>query len=218
MRVGIAEDDAVYRAGLMRFVTAAGVQVSHEAASGAELVAHLRRDDLPDVVIMDIRMPGNDLGGLQAADAIASTYPQVGVLLLSAYPEAAYANRLFANGAAGKGYMLKETLNAVSQLREALERISQNLTYCDPKIMDQLIAQRHTTGIRDLLTAREQQILQLLAAGASNEAIVASTHSTAGAVESALVRIYGKLQIPRGSEYTPRVLAALRWLSETDAS
>jgi len=214
VRVAIAEDEPVYRAGLVRLLQAAGIEIAYEAANGDQLIAHLNRGDLPDVAIMDIRMAGNDDDGLRAAEHVTTHYPEIGVLLLSAYPEAAYANRLFASGSAGKGYMLKETLNTVSLLIGALERVSRNLTYCDPKIIDQLVAQKTGAHPRDLLSPRELQILELLASGASNDAIITATSSTPGAIESSLGRIYTKLRLPRGSEYNPRVLAVLRWLND----
>lgn len=212
MRVAVAEDVAVYRAGLIRFLEAAGVEVIHEAVNGDEMLANLRKGELPDVAIMDINMNGREDDGLVCADRIGIEYPSVGILLLSAWAEATYAERLFARGSAGKGYMLKDTLNSVPHLREALERVAKRLTYCDPKIVDQLIAKKTDNRLQNLLSPREQRILELLASGASNEAIVDATSSSAGAVESALGRIYAKLNIPRGSEYTPRVLAVLRWL------
>ena len=214
MQVAIAEDDTFYRAGLVKLLEAAGTDVTQEAASGEELLAYLHRGPLPDIAILDINMAGRKDDGLITARRIADTYPTVGVLLLSAYAEATYAERFFEGGSAGKGYMIKDTLNAVGPLREALERINNRQTYTDPIVLDQLLAPRdHADQAGQFLTAREQTVLTLLSSGASNAAIATTTRTSAGAVEAAIRSIYIKLGIPDEPDYNKRVLVVLKWLS-----
>ncbi|HEX2806810.1 MAG TPA: response regulator transcription factor, partial [Kineosporiaceae bacterium] len=138
MRVALAEDSLVYRNGLVRLLEAAGATVVHEAASGGELLTYLAegRSDpstsggaLPDVVMLDIRMAGRADDGLRAAEQIAAAFPTVGILVLSAHADAGYAQRLFANGSAGRGYLLKESLDSVCELQEALSRVVRRRTY-----------------------------------------------------------------------------------------
>src|SRR5690348_351059 len=109
MRVAIAEDNAFYRAGVIKLLQAAGATVIHEAASGAELLARLHNGDLPDVALLDIRMANSDDEGLRAALQLFDRYPEVGVLMLSAFAEAPLARQLFEDGSSGKGYMLKDS-------------------------------------------------------------------------------------------------------------
>jgi len=215
MRVAIAEDNPVYRAGLVGLLHATGMEITHEAASGAELLASLRAGPLPDVVILDIQMAGIDDDGLMTARALRAKHPEVGVLLLSAYAEPTYAERLFDNGSAGKGYMLKDTLNSVGQLKEALNRINEGLTYTDPRVLDQLLAggKPPPTSPLDELTARERTVLTLLASGASNSAIAVAMRSSPGTIETAIRSTYTKLTIPDSPDYNRRVLAVLEFLA-----
>ncbi len=215
VRVAIAEDNAIYRAGLVGLLHASGVAVTHQAASGAELLGLLDQDDLPDVAILDIRMAGIEDDGLVTAQLIRRRHPPVGVLLLSAYAELTYAERLFEHGSAGRGYMIKDTLNSVGQLKEALDRIRAGLTYTDPTVVDQLIASGRppVRSPLDGLSAREAAVLKMLAAGSSNSAIGAELRSSTGAIEATIRSIYTKLSIPDSGEYNRRVLAAIRFLA-----
>ena len=216
MRVALAEDDTFYRAGLVKLLEAAGTQVSQEAASGDELIAYLRRGPLPDIAILDINMAGRKDDGLNAARQIAEMFPGVGVLLLSAFAEATYAERLFEGGSAGKGYMIKDSLNAVGPLREALDRINNRQTYTDPKVLDDLLRphEQKEPALGERLTPRERSVLRLLTDGASNNAIADATRITSGAVEAAVRNIYTKLGIPDDPAYNKRVLVVLKWLTE----
>jgi DNA-binding NarL/FixJ family response regulator len=215
VRVAIAEDNPVYRAGLVGLLHATGMDVLHEAASGSELLAQLRGGALPDVAILDIQMAGIDDDGLNTARILRQQHPGVGVLLLSAYAEPAYAERLFQHGSSGRGYMLKDTLNSVVQLKEALTRIHEGLTYTDPKVLDQLVAggRPASTSPLDELSPRERTVLTLVAAGASNSAIAATIRSSVGATETAIRNIYNKLAIPDSPEFNRRVLAVLKFHS-----
>ena len=216
MRVALAEDSLVYRNGLIRLLQATGVEVVLEAASGEELLARLARTapaDVPDVVMLDIRMGGRDDEGLDAAERIAAAYPGIGILMLSAHADAGYAQRLFASGSAGRGYLLKESVDSVSELSEALSRVARRRTYTDPRVIDELVHKDVQRRLHELLSPRERDVLALLASGASNAAIARGTRSSTKAVESAISGLYAKLGIPDAPDYNRRVLVVLTWLN-----
>jgi len=216
VRVALADDNLVYRNGLVRLLEATGATVVHEAASGAELLTYLAdervRTDPPDVVMLDIRMAGRDDEGLLAAEQIAAAHPRIGILLLSAHADAGYAQRLFENGSAGRGYLLKESLDSVSELAEALSRVHRRRTYTDPRVVDELIQRDPQHRLELLLSPRERDVLALLASGASNAAIARDTRSSTKSVESAISGLYTKLGIPDAPDHNRRVLVVLTWL------
>jgi DNA-binding NarL/FixJ family response regulator len=210
MRIGIAEDDIVYRAGLVRLLQAADVEVVHQAASGAELIAYLATSNPPDIVILDIKMANQADEGLVAALRIGTMYPEVGILLLSSYAVNSYTEKLFAGGHAGRGYMLKESFNNVKTLRDVLGLLCERKTYSDPKISDEYDSRRQESPA-DRLTAREGAILDHLATGASSASIAVCINSSTKAIDNALNGIYNKLELPDGPEYNRRILAVLKW-------
>ena len=167
--------------------------------------------------MLDIRMDGNPDDGLIAAEHIAATWPQIGILVVSAHAEAGYARRLFAQGSAGRGYLLKESLDSVVELQEALSRVHRG-TYTDPKVVDELLDREPSRRIEQLLSARELDVLRLLASGASNAAIAHTTRSSVKSVESAVSGLYAKLGIPDTPDYNRRVLVVLTWLDHGGAT
>jgi DNA-binding NarL/FixJ family response regulator len=211
MRVAIAEDDPVYRAGLVELLTAAEVAVTCQASSGRELLDYLA-GDLPDAVLLDIRMEGRPDDGLITAEIIAHRHPDLGVLLLSTYANDEFVRRFFAHGTAGRGYLLKEKFNDIEDVRHALNLVRRGKTFSDTPILDRL--HRGKPAITELLTPREQDVLRLLAAGLSNAAIAAQLRIKDDNVEYATQSIYTKLNIPRTPDQNPRVHAAIRWLQE----
>jgi DNA-binding NarL/FixJ family response regulator len=211
MRVAIAEDDPVYRAGLVELLTAAGVAVAYQASSGQELLGHLA-GNLPDAVLLDIRMKGRPDDGLTTAEVIAQRYPDLGILLLSNYDTEEYVRRFFAHGTAGRGYLLKEQFNDIDDVSHALNLVQRRKTFSDTPILDRL--HRRQPAITELLTPRELEVVRLLAAGLSNAAIAAQLRIKEDKVEYAIQSIYTKLDIPRTPDQNPRVHAAVRWLQE----
>jgi DNA-binding NarL/FixJ family response regulator len=211
MRVAVADDDLVYRAGLVDLLDAAGIDVTFQASNGRELLDYLTTE-LLDVVILDIRMNNRADDGLITANLITERHPAVGILILSTYNNYEFARRFFANGAAGRGYLLKERLNDVEDLQHALNLICRDKTYSDTPVLDTL--HRHEPSVPDQLTARELNVLRLLAIGRSNAAIGRQLRMTSDVVESCVRRIYDKLDIPRTPDDSPRVHAAGRWLRE----
>lgn len=216
MRIGIAEDKLVYRAGLVRVLTQAGFDVVHEAYSGPELLS-LLQEDVPDVVILDIRMDGPD-DGLRTAETIAERYPRIGILLLSAYPEYSYAERFFAGGTSGRGYVLKENFNDVPTIQLALQRVGAGQTFSDPEVLDLILPHRRSHRLQTLLTPRELDTLSRMAAGMSNAVIAEQLHVSVKSVEAACTSIFRKLELSAAEGYNPRVLAVLRWHDENNKS
>jgi DNA-binding NarL/FixJ family response regulator len=212
VRLAVAEDHLVYRAGLVRVLNQAGFEVVHEARTGRELLRQLRTD-VPDIVVLDIRMEAHD-DGLVTAEAIADAHAGVGILLLSAYPEYSYAERFFARGTAGRGYALKENFNDVRTIRDALRRIGAGQTYSDPEVLDLMLPRRRSQRLAALLTPRELDILARMAAGMSNAAIAETLSVGLKSVEAATTSIFRKLGLSASNGYNPRVLAVLRWHDE----
>ena len=195
----------------MELLTAADVAVAYQASSGQELLGHLA-GDLPDAVILDIRMKGGPDEGLAVAEAIAQHYPDLGILLLSNHANDHFIRRFFAHGTAGRGYLLKEQFNDIEDVRHALDLVRRGRTFSDAPILDRLY--RRQPAIGELLTPRELNVLRLLAAGLSNAAIAAQLRIKDDTVETAAMSIYNKLGITRTSDQNPRVHAVLRWLQE----
>jgi DNA-binding NarL/FixJ family response regulator len=209
MRVAIAEDEEPYRVGLVELLTAADVTVSYQARSGRELLDYLA-GDLPDAVLMDIRMGGRPDDGVTTAEVISQRYPDLGILLLSNHENDEFVRRFFAHGTAGRGYLLKERFNDIDDVRHALDLVRRRKTFSDTPILDRL--HRRQPTITELLTPRELDVLRLLAAALSNAAIAAELRITEDKVEYATQNIYNKLGRPR--DQNPRVYAAVRWLEE----
>jgi DNA-binding NarL/FixJ family response regulator len=210
MRVAIAEDDEPYRLGLVELLTAADVTVACQAISGRELLDYLEQGDRPDAVLLDIQMEGRRDDGVTTAEEIFELWPAQGVLLLSNHENDDLIRRFFAGGTARRGYLLKENFNDIEDVRHALDLVRRAKTFSDTAILDRF--HRRQLTIRELLTPREQEVLQLVAAAFSNAAIAASLRISEEKVENTTQSIYNKLG--RSQDRNPRVNAAVRWLQE----
>ena len=210
MRVVVAEDSVLLREGLARLLTEAGHEV--EAATGEaeeflrEVAAHR-----PDVVVVDVRMPPTFTDeGLRAALVVRSTWPDVGVLVLSQYVEERYATELLSDRPQGVGYLLKDRVADLAEFLDALERVAAGGSALDPEVVAQLLARsRHPLAA---LTPRERDVLALMAEGRSNAAIAAELVVSDGAVEKHINSIFGKLGLAPADRDHRRVLAVLRYL------
>jgi DNA-binding NarL/FixJ family response regulator len=212
MRIVIAEDAALFRAGLVRLLEDEGHQVCAAVADGGALMAAVSEHQ-PDVVVADIRMPPTYTDeGLRAALELRQTHPGTAVLVLSQYIETRYAARLLRSSPAGVGYLLKDRVADVNEFVDALTRIAAGGTVLDPEVVTQLMGASRRTDSVDALTARERQVLQLMAEGRANSAIAATLHLSAGAVEKHVTAIFGKLGLAQSPDDHRRVLAVLRWL------
>jgi DNA-binding NarL/FixJ family response regulator len=213
IRVAIAEDSVLLREGLVRLLRDSGFDVVGAAPDGDALLAIVDRQ-APDVVILDIRMPPTHTDeGIQLATAIrARTGARIGVLLLSQYVEAAYAYKLIASEAAGVGYLLKDRLNDVAELADAIRRVARGGTAIDPSLVAQLLGRRRGRNPLDELTERERDVLGLMAEGRSNQAIAARLVVTDRTVETHVANIFGKLGLEPEPDDHRRVLAVLTLL------
>jgi DNA-binding NarL/FixJ family response regulator len=213
LRVVIAEDAALFRAGLVRLIEEHGHLVCAAVADGEALLAAVA-EHRPDVAVADIRMPpGHTDEGLRAALVIRSRHPGTGVLVLSQYIETRYAARLLESSAGGVGYLLKERVADVAEFTEALARVAAGGTALDPEVVAQLLrASRRAEGLA-ALTDRERDVLALMAEGGSNAGIAAALVVSPGTVEKHVASIFGKLGLPASEGDNRRVLAVLRYLS-----
>ena len=212
MRVVIADDETLLREGVARLLEEAGFQVVGRAANAEEL---LRRVELtrPDVAIVDIKMPPSHTEeGLVAAQEIRSAHPEVGVLVLSHYVESRYAMRLLEEHPDRSGYLLKERVSDVAVLVDALQRIDEGECVLDPTIVSRLVGRPRVGSPLDELTAREIEVLSLMAEGHSNEGICTKLFLSPKTVETHVGHILGKLGIGETSDYHRRVLAVLAYL------
>jgi DNA-binding NarL/FixJ family response regulator len=212
MRVAIADDSALFRDGLAHLLHAAHVEVAVQAASGDELMARLS-SDLPDVAILDIRMPPNfNDEGLVIARQLRERYPAVGILVLSAYAETPHAAQLVEIDSRGVGYLLKDRVTDITTLVDALKRISAGEAVIDEGIVQRLLDRQHEADRLARLTPREQEILALMAEGRSNAGIGNRLSITPRTVEAPIAEIFRKLGFYAAPDNNRRVLAVLTWL------
>jgi DNA-binding NarL/FixJ family response regulator len=212
MRVIIAEDAALLREGLSRLLEDNGVTVTHAVADADALRTAVAADP-PDVVITDIRMPPAFTDeGLVAAINIRVDHPDVGVLVLSQYLEAAFAERLLRAGATHVGYLLKDRVNDAAALTEAARRVAAGECVIDPEIVRTLVARPRENSRLDRLTDRERTVLSLMAEGWSNQGISERMFLSPKTIEAHVTSIMAKLDLAESPGENRRVLAVLRYL------
>jgi serine/threonine-protein kinase PknK len=211
-RIVVAEDDVLLREGIASLLQGAGFEVVG-LAGDAEALGDVVREQIPDLALIDIRMPPTQTWeGLEAARAIRAELPQVGILLLSAHVEIETAIDLL-EGGRGIGYLLKSRVMKADDIVDALERISAGGSVVDPALVQELVAQRHRNDPLADLTPREREVLALMAEGHSNSGIAARLVVTEGAVEKHVRSIMAKLRLPATADAHRRVLAVLAFLS-----
>jgi DNA-binding NarL/FixJ family response regulator len=212
MRVALADDSALFRRGLAMLLETVGVDITGAVSTGADLI-RLVDEDKPDVVILDIRMPPTFTDeGLATAEQLRHRHGDLGVLMLSTYAETPYATRLLSGGSRGVGYLLKDRVDDAQTLRDALSRIVRGDCVMDPEIVARLLAKQRTTSLLDKLSARERDVLRLMAEGRSNLAIGQTLFLSAKTVETYVAGVFTKLGLPMAADDNRRVLAVLTWL------
>ena len=212
MRVIVADDVMLMRAGIARLLADAGVDVVGEAADAVELLRAVARSQ-PDVAIVDIRMPPTHTDeGLVAAGEIRTRYPDVGVLVLSQFLAPTYALQLLEEHPERCGYLLKERVSDIAVLVDALGRIADGECVLDPTIVARLLARSRQQEPLAELTGREREVLSLMAEGRSNAAIAERLFVTPRTVEAHVRQILGKLDLPESPDDHRRVLAVLAYL------
>ena len=213
MRVVVADDAALLREGLARLLVEAGFEVAGLAADAEELFALVERCQ-PDVAIVDIRMPPSFTDeGLQAAKQIRVRWPDVGILVLSQHVRASYALELLSDGTDGIGYLLKERVSDVEELRAGVERVGRGDSVLDPLVVEQLVGRPRRGNVPlEHLTDREREVLALMAEGRSNRAIAERLFVTEHTVEKHVKNIFGTLRLPPSPDDHRRVLAVVTYL------
>jgi DNA-binding NarL/FixJ family response regulator len=212
VRVVIADDTALLRQGLARLLTEAGVEVCGEASDADELM-RLVADERPDVAVVDIRMPPTHTDeGLVAAGRIRARHPRTGVLVLSQYVDAEYALRLVDGDASNCGYLLKDRVTDAAELVAGLERVAAGEVVVDSELVERLLSRRREPGPLDDLTAREREVLRLMAQGLTDRGIAERLWVTPKTVETHVRHILRKLDLPSGTEHNRRVHAVLAQL------
>ncbi len=212
MRVVIADDAVLLRAGVARLLEDAGMEVVGQAGDAEDLLRKVNAHK-PDVAIVDVRMPPTQTDeGLRAAAAIRERHPGVGVLVLSQYVEETYALELFDDGAAGLGYLLKDRVADVDRFVDAVRRVGEGGSALDPEVVGRLIGRRRRADPLEALSPREREVLGHMAEGRSNAAIAAELVVSERAVEKHVTSIFSKLDLTAGAETHRRVLAVLAYL------
>jgi DNA-binding NarL/FixJ family response regulator len=212
MRIVIADDSALFREGLEMQLTRSGQQVVATARTGDQLLALTDQHQI-DAAILDVRMPPTFTDeGLRTAEQIAARHPAVGILLLSAYAETAYAERLFADGTERRGYLLKDQVDNAAALCGAIERICGGESVVDDLIVKRLLRRQESRNELAALTERERLVLRYMAEGRSNAGIAGLMYISEKTVEANVARIFTKLGLPGTGDANRRVLAVLTWL------
>jgi DNA-binding NarL/FixJ family response regulator len=212
MRIVIAEDSVLLREGIARLLTDAGFEVVAIVGDGPGLVAAVE-EQRPDISIVDVRMPpGFRDEGLRAAIEARECVPESPVLVLSQYVEERYASELLESGAGGVGYLLKDRVAEVGDFLRAVRQVAAGGVVLDPEVVTQLMTRRRRGDRLDELTARELEVLALMAEGRSNTAIADTLSVSEGAVEKHISNIFGKLGLAPDQADHRRVLAVLTYL------
>jgi DNA-binding NarL/FixJ family response regulator len=212
VRVVIAEDQFLTRQGIASLLASVGVEVVGQAED-ADALLRLVDERRPDAAIVDIRMPPTFRDeGLVAAARLQARRPTVGVLVLSQYVEPSYAIRLLRDHPEGVGYLLKERVFDVVILLDALRRVVDGETVIDPTVVAQMLGRRRRLDPLGELTAREREVLGLVAEGLSNQSIAERLIVTERTVEAHISQVFAKLGLDESTGVHRRVLAVLAYL------
>lgn len=216
LRVALADDSVLLREGIRSLLCEEGLEVVGEADDADELLRVVERSR-PDIAVVDIRMPPtHTVEGIEAARTIRSRFPETAVLLLSQYVESEYVMDLLADGAGGVGYLLKDRVADIDEFVDALHRVADGGSAIDPQVVSRMVSRPHASARPiDELSAREREVLALMAQGRSNRAIGASLFLGERTVEAHIRSIFLKLGLHPEPEDHRRVLAVLTHLEST---
>jgi DNA-binding NarL/FixJ family response regulator len=211
LRVIVADDDVLLREGLASLLDRSGYEVVGQAGDGEQLLV-LVRDHLPDLVVVDIRMPpSHTVEGLAAAREIREEFPETAILVLSAHAEVEHAMKLLAGGR-GIGYLLKSRIVDVEEFLDTLNRIAKGGSVVDPALVQELVSARHRDDPLAVLSAREREVLALMAEGRSNAGIARRLWVTEGTVEKHVRSVLAKMGLAETDDDHRRVLAVVTFL------
>jgi DNA-binding NarL/FixJ family response regulator len=211
IRVALADDDVLLREGLASLLERSGFDVVGQCGNAQQLMA-LIREQRPELVIVDIRMPpGHSTEGLDAAREIRSEFPDTAILVLSAHVEVEHAMDLLAGGQRS-GYLMKDRVINVDDFMETLRHVVRGASVVDPVLVKDLVAARRFDDALDVLSPREREVLSLMAEGRSNAGIAHDLWVTEATVEKHVHGILMKLSLPEADDVHRRVLAVLTFL------
>ncbi|MHC3001550.1 response regulator [Gordonia metallireducens] len=214
LRLTLADDDVLLREGLASLLTSAGIDVVGQAGDADGLLA-LVAEHRPDIAVVDIRMPPTHTAeGLDAALRIRRDYPDVAILLLSAHVDVDHALELL-DGGRGVGYLLKSRVTDVAEFVETVQRIAAGASVMDPALVQELVAARRRNDPLEQLSAREREVLTLMAEGLSNAGIGRRLWITEGTVEKHVRSILTKLDLAETADDHRRVRAVILFLDAT---
>ncbi len=212
MRVIIAEDSALLRDGLIRLLTAYDIEVVEAVDNGPSLLRAITTHR-PDIALVDVRLPPTFTDeGLRAALAAREEIPGLPVLVLSQYVDQLYARELLAQRTGGVGYLLKDRVGNIEQFIQILHQVAGGGTVMDPDVVAALVSRHQEASPVAQLSPREQEVLQLMAAGRSNAAIAAKMFVTGKSIEKHTNSIFNKLGLEHDGDDNRRVLAVLTYL------
>jgi len=212
VRVVVAEDSTIFREGLVRVLAEAEVEVVAEARNAHELRTFVERER-PDVAIIDVRMPPTQTDeGTRTAKELKAELPELGVLILSQVVETKHALDLFSEWPEGFGYLLKDRVLAIDDFLDAVRRVAAGGTAIDPEVVGQLMGRRRERHPLEELTAREREVLALMAEGLSNRGICDRLFLSPKTVETHINSIFTKLRLSPAPDDHRRVLAVLAFL------
>jgi DNA-binding NarL/FixJ family response regulator len=213
LRAVIAEDLALLRDGLVRVLTAHGIDVVEAVQDGPAVLKALL-SHRPDVAVLDVRLPPTFTNeGLVAAVEARRQLPDLPILVLSQFVEPLYARELLSSRAGGVGYLLKDRVMDVGEFVEAVRRVASGGTVMDPEVVSQLVTSRERDDAMRRLTPREREVLALMAEGRSNAAIAAAMVVSEKAVSKHIANIFLKLDLPPSDDDNRRVMAVLAFLN-----
>ena len=211
LRVVLADDDVLLREGLASLLERPGFEVVGQAGDSTQLLTLVRKH-VPDLVLVDIRMPPtHTVEGLEAAGVIREEFPETGILVLSAHVDVEHAMTLLGSGG-GIGYLLKSRVVDVEEFIDALGRIAKGGSVVDPELVKELVGARRRIDPMAVLSAREREVLALMAEGRSNAGIAGRLWVTEGTVEKHVRSILAKLNLPETAGDHRRVLAVIKFL------
>ena len=211
IRVALADDDVLFRAGLASLLEHSGFAVAGQCGDASQLIALVRKQE-PELVVVDIRMPPeHSTEGLDAARLIRAEFPEIAILVLSAHVEVEHAMDLLTSGERS-GYLLKSRVTDVEDFIETLKRIARGASVVDPILVQELVAARRVDDPLGVLSPREREVLSLMAEGRSNSGISRELWVTEATVEKHVRSILMKLRLPEADDVHRRVLAVLTFL------
>ena len=216
VRVVLADDNVLLREGIAGLLERAGFEIAGQAGDADGLIALVQAEG-PDLAVIDIRMPpDHSTEGLNAAVTIRKEFPETGIMVLSAFVHVEHAVELLSSGQ-GIGYLLKDRVEDVTDFVQSLQRVADGGAVIDPALVQDLVRARHDQDPLDMLSAREREVLALMAEGRSNAGIARQIWVAEATVEKHVHSILGKLDLPDSAGDHRRVLAVLAYLSSAES-